>query len=398
MSPTYLSPITKSKSCDNEFPGVSQPRYSNNLPLQRSVGSASPMPSSPALVSQPSQIASPRYIQQYRSLLDRQRQVFDEERALWHIEREELQEKITYLEASLRRYRALSTSEVASPSFGPFGGFSPLDNSRTSGSTGDEFWRGPGGKSNAQPTRTFSESSSQSIFEERHMPSIPEVETPGKVREGAMVSTVSHRPSVDILKTDKDLDGITFKSPPSISESVASPPSPSPLTSPPSKREGPKFVPLAPEKHDPYTKDAGHTPLVRRSSGNSDGNASSVGDVATPTQDRESQQAPIKTPSERSKSYFPPSDELEEDVGLKGPLSLKNSSEGDKDFLSELDSKLLQAAISAVRSPPESDSVDEKENESPGNRKEIDGEPKLRIKRSMNFGSQFGSGRCGKGV
>ena len=397
MSPTYLSPITKSKSCEYDIHGGPPPRYNNTLPLQRSISSASQIPSSPALLSQSSQQnASPKYVQQYRTLIDRQRQVFDEERALWHIEREELQEKINYLEASLRRYRAISTSEVTSPSFGPYGAFPLLDNLRTSGSTGDEFWRGAGGKSNAQPTRTFSESSSQSIAEERRMPSIPEVETPKKVRDWSILPTESHRPSVDILKTDKDLDGIMFKAIPSVSEAVASSPPQSPLTSPSSKREGLNFIPLPSETRNPYTKDAGHTPLVRRSSTNSDGNASSLGDAVTPNQDGETQQTSIKIPSERSVSYFPPPDELEEDPALKGPLSLKNSSEEDTGFLRELDSKLLQAAISAVRNAPEVDPIDDKENDN--SRKDVDGEPRLRIKKSMNFGTQLGSGRFGKGV
>lgn len=233
------------------------------------------------------------------------------------------------------------------------------------------------------------------------MPSIPEVGTPKKVRDWSMLPIETHRPSVDILKTDKDLDGITFKAIPSVSEAAASSPSQSPPTSPPSKREGPNFIPLPSENRNPYTKDAGHTPRVRRSSTNSDGNASSLGDAVTPTQDvavqdGETRQPSIKTPSERSISYFPPPDEVEEDPVLKGPLSLKNSSEEDKGFLRELDSKLLQAAVSAVRNAPEADPIDDKENES--SKKDADGEPRLRIKKSMNFGTQLGSGRFGKGI
>ena len=182
---------------------------------------------------------------------------------------------------------------------------------------------------------------------------------------------------------------------------------------PPSKFEAPV---------DPYTKDAGHTPLAPRAYCNTDG-ASSDGDGTTPTQ-HEMERPPLephasraKLPSERSDSYFPiaeeePLDEnhntqdkedefRDEDPELKGPLGLdngKNEGEGDKHFLNELDSKLLQAARSDAPSPSGTDLGSESSLEHEKDFEQPEHEPKLRIKKSMNFGSALGAKPFGKGI
>jgi len=83
--------------------------------------------------------------------------------------------------------------------------------------------------------------------------------------------------------------------------------------------------------------------------------------------------------------------DIDENLELKEPLTLHNDVAEDNSFLHELNSKLevaklenleptvvhLEKAVTAVDQPEQ--------------------EPKLRIKRSMNFGSQFGSSACGKG-
>lgn len=110
----------------------------------------------------------------------------------------------------------------------------------------------------------------------------------------------------------------------------------------------------------------------------------------------------MRPPTERSDSYFPAAEDNSNDVDpkLSGPLGLTNEEGEDKQFLSELDSKLLRAAQIDMFEPPAvagasnmvgSAKEEEKEFEQP------EAEPKLRIKRSMNFGSVFGARNCGKG-
>lgn len=261
-----------------------------------------------------------------------------------------------------------------------------------------------------------------------------------------------HKPSVSGAGIDKDLDGINFKSSimsPIPAKNVMTPQSPSPQTSSP-RLLSPGTIQLPSSRFekslDPYTKDAGHTPLARQAYFNADG-ASSESDGATPTQ-LETERPPLephvsfgKLPSERSDTYFPVAEEQpriekdkprngggksrdeenrpqdgenaddgkdrsrdgedkspDEDPELKGPLALDNSNGEDSHFLNELDSKLLQAARSKAFSPPsvsldreDSPDKDGKDFEQP------EQEPKLRIKRSMNFGSAFGAKTSWKG-
>ena len=363
--------------------------------------------------------------------MEHQMQVFDEERALWNTERAELHEKIGELEGSLHRYQAISCSQVSSPMNNSNSGSRSSSNfwslvskdgsSRTSATiTGDEFWRGP--KPDAQPTRTFSDPTLHLTKpgDRDRMPSIAEDTTCGRKDSPDMQSGLQ-RPSVSYAEIDKNLDGINFRSStlsPVPVKKVMTPQSPSPRTSSPS-RLSPGAMQLPSSKQaplDPYTRDAGHTPLARPTYFNAD-SASSEGDGATPTQP-EMERPPlephvsfVKLPSERSDSYFPVVEEEpwsekdksrdggdkspNEDPELKGPLGLDGSKSGDEHFLHELDSKLQQAARSESFSRSDMDSPrnkDGKDFEQP------EREPKLRIKRSMNFGSAFGTKTCGKGI
>lgn len=405
------------------YPVLSQ--NSDRVPSPHHASSTKRRITSPTKPSTSTHFASPRYVHQYRNLMDKQSRVFEEERALWHIERTELHEKIDQLEAALRRYQAISTSQVSSPieanrlekgySFDK----GAIDGSRHV-STGDEFWRGPGGKSNAQPTRTFSDSSHQSakiddrlpmISEDRNDPNLPNLKAAslpiGSIGSGGLLKA-----STRGIGTDKDLDGITFRKSsltPSITESLATAHSLSSHRSPSPIRVSPRSIAIPPlfltEQNDPYTKDAGHTPLARRSEYILDGKNGAVSsDFTTPTQPEverpplEPRASMVKVPSERADSYFPDSQEgLDEDAELQEPLGLKNNKAEDKIFLTELDSKLLQAARSNTLETPEPSDVDK---ENVGEDKSFiqpEPEPKLRIKRSMNFGSQFGAANCGKG-
>lgn len=373
--------------------------------------------------------------------MEHQRQTFDEERELWNTEREELHEKIAQLERSLRRYQAVSSSQV----------LSPIDNSNipaqsnsssrsllskdgsghtSATATGHQIWRGP----DVKPTRTFSDPTNQlnKPRDRSRLPSIAEDTTCGR-KDSSDVQPGLHRPSLSGVDIDKNLDGITFKSGPlsaASTKKIMTPQSPSPGTSSPS-RVSPGAIQVSSSKlEDPpdlYTKDAGHTPLARRTYFNADG-ASSDGDKATPTQP-EIERPPLephvsfaRLPSERSDSYFPVTEDgsreekdsstdpknryrdeeaesRDEDPELKGPLGLHNSIGGDNQFLHEVDSKLLEA-VKSEASSPHSAGLDGHaslaKNEEDFDRPEH--EPKPRIKRSMNFGTAFGAKDIGKGI
>ncbi|KAK3167598.1 hypothetical protein OEA41_010725 [Lepraria neglecta] len=402
---------------------------SSRVPRQQTVASASRLPGSSSRSSPSPQPASARYIKQFHALMERQRQVHNDERALWIIERMELQEKVTQLENSLRRHEAISTSQVSSPveksGSGADSGFLSLlnpDGSRhtSTSTTGDEPWRGP--KNAVQPTRTFSDDSTQSAKPDR-LPSIAENPLSSRRhRQSSEHSTdrpdTHHKPSIDGAEIDKDLDGITLKAS-GLTLSIApknimTPQSPSPAKVSPGTIELPPSTLGVPE--DPYTKHAGHTPLVHGTYLNNDG-ASSTGsaDVETPTQPEqerpplEPQHSRVRLPSERSDSYFPtaPKETYDEDPELQGQLGLTNDDSKDRPFLDAVDSKLEQAARKKRSEPDavagaadqegEGDSGDkggeeDKEFEQP------EREPQLRIKRSMNFGSAFGFKNCGKGI
>ncbi|MCJ1480792.1 hypothetical protein MMC06_000947 [Schaereria dolodes] len=412
-----------------------QPRFNGPLPLQQTVSSASQLPStpsrssfSPSRKSFSSHVASHQYVEQYRALIEHQRQVFDEERNLWQTERTELHEKVLELETAIRVYRQKLGDEVSSPRDIP--NFS-LDTSmrsernerskNSSGSVGDEFWRGAGGKSDAQPTRTFSESSSRTRVEERKLPSIAE-------NDGAFGSTATfesvdkpetkHKSRIEGAKINQSLDGINFKPsglPPSVVQSIMTPQSPSPLRSPSPSRASGSHIDLPTNKllglDDPYTRHAGHTPLARQSD-QLNGLSAHSSDSATPAPPEkerpplEPRPSSMKQPSERAASYFPPPlEDQDGDLELKGPLTLNNlKNDEDKGFLKELDTKLVQAARSKTYEPSEVSPTDKTLNGNPpdvdkkGKGADPDSEPRLRIKRSMNFGSQLGALSCGRGI
>ncbi|MCJ1403504.1 hypothetical protein MMC11_006727 [Xylographa trunciseda] len=433
LSPVLMSPASFLGGSENSYRTERRARSDGQLPLQQQVSSASQMPASPARTSVTSLIASNQYLEQHRTFVEHQRNLHNEERALWHLERQELHSKISELEATIAQLQLKPHSDLVSPRGGvppgTFGSFSSNRGSQTtSGSAGDEFWRGAGGKSDSIPTRTFSESSDFSTtIDERRMPSIAENDVDGTPiasqapisRQISHESSNSHqRSSIDGAKIDKNLDGISFKTaalPPFILKSVLTPRSPSPLQSPLSTRHSPQHLELSAsnilEVDKLYTKDAGHTPLARGASVYSNGTSDQPTPRLTDAEEGRFEPRPSiavsRPPNERSDSYFPPPpetiDEAGEDPELKGPLTLQNDKSEDTSFLGELDHKLLQVARSTTFSPSESSESEgpDKENKSQGDDKSFDqpeSEPKLRIKRSMNFGSQFGAKNCGKGL
>lgn len=395
----------------------------DHIALEKHVPSTDQEMDSGTTSSSSSHLASPQYVHQFHALMDKQRQVFHAEHDLWQIERTELHEKITQLEASLRRYRTLCGSQVSSPTESNGSGTRDPPNVEKANElkpavgTGDEFWRGSGGRRDAQPVRIFPSSPDTSSKVEDRWTIVardPQAHKPGLTAFPiiSIDSGLLSKASIRGIEEDKNLDGITFRKSSlalTITESAVTPPPSSPPQSSPLAQRTPGTVSLPSSlltaPCDPYTKDAGHTPLAPKSEYSSyeDLGATLTG-LTTPTQPEmelpplDPPTSVVKVPSESADSYFPDLDELKDgDIELREPLGLKNNGVHDKDFLSELDSKLLKAARSEnLRSEPTKSG-----KENIGDEEKIcsqaDPEPKLRIKRSMNFGSQFGTSTLGKG-
>ena len=412
------------------------------VPAQ-SVTSASQLPPSPSRIPLSPQVASSLYVKQFHTFMEHQLRTFDQERALWNIERTELHEKITQLEESLRGYQAISSSQIsysiknnntACQDKSSFWHMLYKDTSNPTSeiATGNEIWRGS--NPDVRPTRTFSDPMVHytKTGDRSRMPSIAEDTTCGR-KDPSDVHTDLSKSRVSGAEIDRNLDGINFKSgilSPESAKRIMTPQSPSPRTPSPSHLS-PKTRELRSSVFhalfDPYTKDAGHTPLPRRINFNADG-ASSDGYGATPTQPEverpplEPHSSFVRAPSERSDSYFPVTEDesqdekdstvgqegefrdredksRDEDPELKGPLGLNSSGGEGSPFLHELDSKLEQVARTKTSIPPStgldaetSPAKDDEDFEQP------EPEPQLRIKTSMNFGTPFGAKTCGKGI
>lgn len=395
----------------------------DNIALEKHVPSTDQEMDSGTTSSSLSHLASPQYVHQFHALMDNQRQLFHAEHELWQMERTELHEKITQLEASLRRYRTLCGSPVSSPTESNGSGSKDPPNVenanelRPAVGTGDEFWRGSGGRRDAQPVRIFPSSPDASSTVEDRWTIVardPLAYKPGLTAFPIITidSGLLSKASIRGIEEDKNLDGITFRKSSlalTINESVVTPPPSSPPQSSPLAQRTPGTVSLPSSlltaPCDPYTKDAGHTPLAPKSEYSSyEDLGATLSGLTTPTQPEMELPPPdpptsvVKVPSESADSYFPDLDELKDgDIELREPLGLKNNGVHDKNFLTELDSKLLKAARSeklrseSTKSGKENIEAEEKIYS------QADPEPKLRIKRSMNFGSQFGTSTLGKG-
>lgn len=331
------------------------------------------------------------YLEESRSLLVRQRALFDDERRLWERERTILNARVAELESQLK------TPET--PSYFPPLSSNQSAENQTPSSNLSQVWEGPSPSS--PPTRVFGLAEKS----DRGAPSVTE-QGGGSltVSLDAALSPKSH-PSdlaaggsvpVPIEKLDSKLDGITLKSSalhPEIVARVMTPPSPrSPDTSPSmtsqkSERRNSLKLRLSelgpPEKN--LTRDAGHTPMVvmdpdveTKSPHVTDEGADEGADEG----DDPSPLAPdaLRQPAEHSDSYFA---SLPDDPALTGPLSLLNDEEHDTGFLKELDQKLLDQARQVLGSSQ--DSSDRKESAEPPSQ-----EPELRFKNATNFGTAFG--------
>ena len=444
MSPTSFLPSSKTVPSSDE-----QPHPSRSIPLQKPVSSASQLPNPQSkLRSAYRHLASSAYVEEYQEVVDSLRQAHTRDRNLWRTEREELHERILELESELRLLRTrqdsgakASADQLNSTNLGSLLA-QPLPRKQSTESTGREFWRGLGGMSDAHPTRTFSETSSTSAFSNVRLPSISEdLDYPrkesagfnGEIRPLSPLRRSQRLPSIPGDRLDAKFDGISFKPsglPPSVVKSVlpsidGSPSpmhSPSPLTSlstppKPTAEPRPKLLNLPSSfltADERRLEDAGHTPLARviaETSSNTSSATTPISKVFETERPLEPfpTQAIVRPPHERRDSYFPDINEAtDEDPILKEPLGLTNDKNGEEDtgFLSTLDSKLLQAqrstsfdlesqasgdeasTLEKVASPSEALS----HNGTTHTRNDYDEtEPKLRIKRSMNFGAPFGT-------
>lgn len=120
--------------------------------------------------------------------------------------------------------------------------------------------------------------------------------------------------------------------------------------------------------------------------------------VDPPQSLQESCSSAVKVPSESVGGFYP-AEALNElytsagDVELKEPLALNNINLEDRIFLSEVDSKLTNAALSNRLEPRED--VRPEEDNSPA-QMDLDSELEVELKQSMNFGSPFGAPYHGK--
>lgn len=160
----------------------------------------------------------------------------------------------------------------------------------------------------------------------------------------------------------------------------------------------------SPQDQDPYTKDAGHTPIPRSKDAFTLSSAyDSDSPLTSPSLRHPAPELIFKPPNERSMSYLPSSEELSSDLkevggmdpdpALTGPLGLVNHGPEDEQFLSTLNSKLEELK----KLPRESPQPDFHDNiHSNRTLDPPQAVPGLRLKQSMNFGSAFGAAKCGK--
>lgn len=349
-----------------------------------------------------------------------QEKLYKEQKQLWEKEREHLINTIHQLEDRL--FMKKDSVNLISPTsrWNSYAGTLPPEQAPRVSNVRGTAWQG----SETKPSRTSSDTTPTGSKPTGRLPSIPETSERKKNVEFDTGSLSEPRRSSAITVAGEsispDLEGINFKNLPlllpgekqrvtdSATESSSSLRSPSPLTSatppPPAVEPRPKLIDV-PEAtlnaESLYTKDAGHTPLAHVIG--DDPAASSV--KVSPPGPAEIEKPPFepaptaKPPAELSDSYFPPArgdlkenaqeGPPDEDPALEGPLALSsahNKAE-DANFLDKVNSQLEATQLIDGPSDPGG-----KQGNDQGDA-DGDGEPKLRIKRSMNFGAPLGQGR-----
>lgn len=410
----------------------------SHVPLLASVSSASRLPKQAFRTTNPAPgVDITAYFEQCRNVNEQLRQTHEQERKAWAIERTALQTRIADLEfrlnkASGGRRRRLSneSSHTSALSFKtdfhiPFTAAAP-NGFRHHGHTvsnapvdhlkhedGRPIWEP---ESPAPATRVFSH--------DQDVPHLPSISEDGPLEDLSPQTSRENKP-IPIQDIDETLDGITVKSEgvrssfnkimsPIIVTSPAMSPSPSKQgADPPLLRMDPSALldPLDAK----LKRHAGHTPLAF------DGSLSSTATTnGEPTPREEKPIAPAPTtrpplrPSENSNSYFSTTnihdtehqekvveeaDEPEaqfvpaDDMPLTGPLMLDPSgkSEASHNFLEQLDHKLNDEVRKSISNSPALSPARTAES----SKTDDDNIPKLRLKKSTNFGSAYGAAAPG---
>lgn len=406
----------------------------SNVPLLPAVASASHIPKQSFRITNPSaNVDITAYFEHCREVNDQLRHAHEQERKAWGIERISLKTRIADLEFKLNKTsggrRRLSNDS-------PFGSGVSFRSDfmlpPVTGANGTrhntvanihnihlEHLRQEGGKpvwepdSPAPATRVFSHDD-----DVQHLPSISE----DKPMDNLSPQRSHENKSIPIQEIDETLDGITVKSE-GVKSSFNKVMSPiiiaSPARSPSPRQVGPDpprlhldASNLLDPLHAKLTRNAGHTPLAF------DGPVSEIVSTTDATPQQEEPIAPAPSarpplrPSERSQSYFstndihapPPVPEEEEeeepepiyetveDKPLAGPLMLDASgrSEASHTFLEALDHKLEEEVRRSQSNSPMPSPAPSQQST-----KTDDGFPRLRLKKSTNFGSAYGQSMPG---
>lgn len=416
----------------------------SNVPLLPPVPSASHIPKQAFRITNPTpSVDITAYFEQCRNVNEQLRSTHEQERKAWEIERTALRTRIADLEFKLNKAtggkRRLSNdttpfntrssrSDFQLPAFSGMNGsrphsaasYPPLEHLKQE--NGKPIWEPA---SPAPATRVFSHDDD---IPPHHLPSISE--------DGPLDSlskqTSHENKTIPIHEIDETLDGINVRSEgvKSSFNKVMSPIIIATSLSPKQIIEPPRYTLDPSSLLDPFdaklVRNAGHTPLVFdgpiSSSATTDGGA-------TPQPEKPAAPAPTTRPplrpKEHSNSYFstddvhapepPPIEEQfpetavtdEEDEGqephfepeddkpLRGPLMLDPSgkSEASHNFLEKLDDKLGEVVRKSLSSSPNHSPSRQEQPVKQDN--EEDNFPRLRLKKSTNFGSAFGNTRPG---
>lgn len=415
----------------------------SHVPLLPPVPSASQVPKQSFRITNPTpSVDITAYFEQCRNVNEQLRSTHEQERKAWEIERTALRTRIADLEFMLNKAtggkRRLSneSSTFTTRSFKSdfhvpsFAGANGVRHHNTISNVPLEHLKQENGKpvwepaSPAPATRVFSHDDD---VPPHHLPSISE--------DGPLDSlskqTSHEKKTIPIQELDGTLDGINVKSE-GVRSSFNKVISPIVVASPVSPKqalEPPRLSLDSSSLLDPLdaklTRNAGHTPLVFdgpiSSSATTDGGA-------TPQPEKPAAPAPTTRPplrpKENSNSYFSTDDihapeppplqdqfpetailegdeelepqfEPEDDKPLTGPLMLDPSgkSEASHNFLEKLDDKLEEVVRKSLSSSPNHSPSRKEQPEKQEN--EDEGFPKLRLKKSTNFGSAFGNTKPG---
>ncbi|KAJ9612567.1 hypothetical protein H2200_004164 [Cladophialophora chaetospira] len=405
----------------------------SDLPLLSQVPSASQLPRPSYQIPNPTTgVPIAAYMEQCRAHLKLVRQCHESERTMWEMEAKELRARIAELEQGFPRKstakRRLS-NELSSANFNSFGSNVPsvMANGIPRGRmhseptiSGQPVWRGP--ETTPPVTRVFTHDD-----DVKHLPSISE--------DGVSpTSGAQENAPIPVEQVDKSLDGITLKKSAltsSFDKGIISPQFASPSRSPPPLPKEDKPLKLDPGNllaplDEKLKLHAGHTPRAYDGALSSDGTST----ADTPKQEKPYAPAPTKRsssrPSENSDSYFgsnlalasavegmrkenqqeesEPVFEAQDDPALKGPLMLDSTANTveSASFLTELDAKLIEEKEHQERTESKlSGSSEEKSTSSDQQGAQSDASqddemPRLKMKRSTNFGSAWGGNIPGR--